>query len=374
MQNNNYQNNTNTNAQLGAATAAICVPISGQIFRQNGATQNNVTQSEFEGNQNQVNIQNGNTLAYPQDANTLANIQTGNSQSNLQNSNTQIYASGDSPRSTFQNNPFQNNPFQSNIGQPCILPNGLPGVMSNSVPGMMQGIPNQGMQQNGNRPIVIPRPEDVPTDEPQEIQRRDPYGLQSLHDLYTQIPSSGAKLRRFGSDAFVLGTGNTNELPMDLPVGPDYVLGSGDALIVNMWGGHSERLSLIVDRQGQITLPEAGTLNIDGMTIAQAQTAIQKSLSGQFQQEHVEISLGRLRTVRIYVVGDVQRPGAYDVSSLSTPLSALYAAGGPTSRGSLRVLIQKRGDKVVRTIDLYDFLLRGIRSNVDRLYRPWVLR
>jgi protein involved in polysaccharide export with SLBB domain len=191
--------------------------------------------------------------------------------------------------------------------------------------------------------------------------------LPSLRDLYTQIPSSGGKLRRFGSDAFLLGTGNANELPMDLPVGPDYVLGVGDNIVANLWGGHSDRLSLTIDRQGQIALPEAGTITIDGLTISQAQSAIQKALSTQFQGEHVEISLGRLRTVRVYVVGDVQRPGAYDVSSLSTPLSALYAAGGPTSRGSLRILRQYRGKQLVREIDLYDFLLRGVRSNVDRL-------
>ncbi|MGD0737173.1 MAG: SLBB domain-containing protein [Terracidiphilus sp.] len=205
-------------------------------------------------------------------------------------------------------------------------------------------------------------------DEPQEIQQPSAYeDLPSLHDLYTQIPSAGGKLRRFGSDAFLLGTGNSNELPMDLPVGPDYVLGSGDNIVVNLWGGRSDRLSVTIDRQGQIALPEAGTVTVDGLTIAQAQSAIQKALSEQFQGEHVEISLGRLRTVRIYVVGDVQRPGAYDVSSLSTPLSALYAAGGPTSRGSLRILRQYRGKQLVREIDLYDFLLRGVRSNADRL-------
>ncbi|HWE85526.1 MAG TPA: SLBB domain-containing protein [Terracidiphilus sp.] len=191
--------------------------------------------------------------------------------------------------------------------------------------------------------------------------------MPSLRALYTQVPSTGGKLQRFGSDVFLFGTGNTNELPIDLPAGPDYVLGPGDTLTVNMWGGVSNRLDRLIDRQGQIELPEAGTIMIDGMTISQAQEAIQKALSTQFQNEHVEISLGRLRTVRVYVVGDVQRPGAYDVSSLSTPLSALYAAGGPTSLGSLRVLKQYRGDQLVRQIDLYDFLLKGVRSNTDRL-------
>ncbi len=191
--------------------------------------------------------------------------------------------------------------------------------------------------------------------------------MPSLQKLYLQIPSAAGGLKRFGSDAFLLGTGNANELPMDLPVGPDYVLGPGDNLVVNMWGGQSNRLNRVIDRQGQIELPEAGTIMISGMTIAQAQTAVQQALSRQFQNEHVEISLGRLRTVRVYVVGDVQRPGAYDVSSMSTPLSALYAAGGPTSRGSLRILRQYRGQQLVGEIDLYDFLLKGVRSNVERL-------
>ena len=205
-------------------------------------------------------------------------------------------------------------------------------------------------------------------DNPQAQRRLSPYrNMPSLADLYSQFPKTETKMSRFGSDAFLIGTGNANELPMDLPAGPDYVLGPGDGLIVNIWGGRSSRLSRVIDRQGQIDLPEAGTIMISGMTITEAQSAIQKSLDTQFQGEHVEISLGRLHTVRVYVVGDVQRPGAYDVSSLSTPLSALYAAGGPTNRGSLRILRQFRGKELVRQVDLYDFLLRGVRSNDDRL-------
>jgi protein involved in polysaccharide export with SLBB domain len=212
-----------------------------------------------------------------------------------------------------------------------------------------------------------PRPYENP-DDPQAQHRISPYtNLPSLRDLYSQFSSTKEKLRRFGSDTFLLGTGNLNQLPMDLPAGPDYVLGAGDSLVINIWGGQSGRLERPVDRQGQLALPQAGTVTIAGLTIAQAQIAIQRALGTQFQNEKVEISLGRVRTVRIYVVGDVQRPGAYDVSSLSTPLNALYAAGGPTDRGSLRTLRQFRGTQLVREIDLYDFLLRGIRSDIDRL-------
>ena len=212
--------------------------------------------------------------------------------------------------------------------------------------------------------------EQRPDEPPSEVLRPQPIpysNLPSLIELYSQIVPSGAKLKRFGSETFLLGTGNTDELPMDLPVGPDYVLGSGDQLVVNMWGGQSNRLDRTIDRQGQIALPEAGTVTVAGLTIAQAQTTIQQALGTQFQNERVELSLGRVRTVRIYVVGDVQRPGAYDVSSLSTALNALYAAGGPTSRGSLRTLRQYRGEQLVREIDLYDFFLRGVRSDLERL-------
>lgn len=199
------------------------------------------------------------------------------------------------------------------------------------------------------------------------IQQQVPYGnLPSLRALYTQVPFAGARLQRFGCDAFLFGTGNANQLPIDIPVGPDYVLGPGDGIQLNLWGSQPNRLNEAIDPQGKIALPEAGTITINGMTIADAQKAIQAQLDTQFKDEHAEISLGRVRTVRVYIVGDVQRPGAYDVSSLSTPLGALFAAGGPTNRGSLRILKQYRGSVMVRQFDLYDFLLKGVRSD-DRM-------
>ena len=209
-----------------------------------------------------------------------------------------------------------------------------------------------------------------PEEQPSEVLERQPIpypNLPSLIELYSQVVPGNGKLRRFGSDTFQFGTGNANELPMDLPAGPDYVLGPGDSVVVNMWGVESGRLERVIDRQGQVALPAAGTVTVNGLTMSQAQSAIQLALGTQFQSEHVELSLGRVRTVRIYVVGDVQRPGAYDVSSLSTALNALYAAGGPTSRGSLRTLKHYRGQQLIREIDLYDLLLHGLRSDLERL-------
>ena len=213
------------------------------------------------------------------------------------------------------------------------------------------------------------------TEEPQVLRVPAPYNLLALRDLYTQIPQDDTKLKRFGSEVFLnrgdsssshMNSGQTS-VPIDLPVGPDYVLGTGDGLTINLWGGISQSLTKVIDREGKIALPEAGSLVVAGLTLQHAQSVIQDALKGQFRDVRVDVTIARLRTVRIYVVGDVQRPGAYDLSSLSTPLNALYAAGGPTAVGSLRIVRHYRGGQLVRDVDLYDFLLHGVRMDEERL-------
>jgi protein involved in polysaccharide export with SLBB domain len=199
------------------------------------------------------------------------------------------------------------------------------------------------------------------------IHQATPYNLQSLRDLYSQVPEQTSKLRRFGSDVFLERGLATKQMSIDVPIGPDYILGSGDGLIINFWGGISQSLPRTIDREGKIVLPEAGAVSVAGLSIQRAQEVVQQELSRQFRDAKVAITISRLRTIRVYVVGDVQRPGAYDISSLSTPLNAIYAAGGPTRSGSLRIARQYRGQKLVREVDLYDFLLHGIRSEEDRL-------
>lgn len=214
----------------------------------------------------------------------------------------------------------------------------------------------------------------IPSRRPEESEQRvfrrkpNPYAnVPSLYDLYEQAPAQGKKLERFGSEIFENGTGNFDELPMDVPVGPDYVVGPGDGLSVDMWGSVSQRLQRVVDREGRVSLPEVGTVLVSGKTLAQVQQTLQSSLRSEFRDIQTDVSLARLRTVRVYVVGDVQNPGAYDVSSLSTPLNALYEAGGPTAGGSLRVLQHYRGKQLVEQVDLYDLLLHGVNADLQRL-------
>ncbi|HWH57501.1 MAG TPA: SLBB domain-containing protein [Terriglobales bacterium] len=205
-------------------------------------------------------------------------------------------------------------------------------------------------------------------DQPRLMHRASPYAdVPSLYDLYSQYSRRTGPLRRFGLDIFENGTGNFDQLPMDLPAGPDYVLGPGDGVNIDLWGSVSQRLHRVIDREGRLSLPEIGSLQAAGHTLGEVQQMVQTSLRSQFRQLEADVSLDRLRTIRIYVVGDVERPGAYDISSLSTPLNALYQAGGPTTRGSMRVVKHYRGNQLVENVDLYDLLLHGVRAGMQRL-------
>lgn len=200
------------------------------------------------------------------------------------------------------------------------------------------------------------------------FRRPNPYNdIPSLYDMYLQAAPRPTALERFGMQIFENGTRDLQSIPMDLPVGPDYVLGPGDGVSVDLWGGVSHRFYEVVDREGRITLPEVGPLLVAGKSLGDVQQSVQKILRTQFRDISADVSLARLRSIRVYVVGDVMKPGAYDIGSLSTPLNALFAAGGPTERGSLRIVVQRRGNELVQNVDVYDLLLHGVKGDLQRL-------
>jgi protein involved in polysaccharide export with SLBB domain len=205
--------------------------------------------------------------------------------------------------------------------------------------------------------------------EPPEMMRKaSPYtDIPSLYDMYVQAVTRPAAPRRFGAEVFENGTRDSQLIPMDLPVGPDYVVGPGDGLSVDLWGGVSQRLYRVVDREGRVSLPEVGPILVSGKSLAAVQQNLQQILRTQFRDVSADVSLSRLRTIRIYEVGDVANPGAYDISSLSTPLNALFAGGGPTQRGSMRILKHYRGTQLIETVDVYDLLLHGVKTDLQRL-------
>jgi protein involved in polysaccharide export with SLBB domain len=187
--------------------------------------------------------------------------------------------------------------------------------------------------------------------------------LPAMRDLYTQALNPQVSIERFGAALFRTSVATASRgAQLDIPVGPDYVIGPGDQLVVEYWGRTTQHLQLTVDREGRVLLPEAGGVIVAGRTLADAQQVIQRMLSRQFRDITVDVSLGKLRTVRVYVVGDVKNPGAYDISSLSTALSALIVAGGPTDAGSYRTVNHYRGRKLLEEVDLYELMLKGVTS------------
>lgn len=191
--------------------------------------------------------------------------------------------------------------------------------------------------------------------------------LPAIRDLYKQAVNPPGTLERFGAALFrnsvATAQKSQDKTPADVPVGPDYVIGPGDQLVIEYWGRTTQRLQLNVDRQGRIVLPEAGGVIVAGRTLGEAQQTIEKMLGRQFKDITVDVTLGKLRDVRVYVVGDVKNPGAYDISGLSTPLNALIAAGGPTETGSYRLVKHFRGKELLEEVDLYDLMLKGVTSS-----------
>lgn len=212
------------------------------------------------------------------------------------------------------------------------------------------------------------RPKSAPS-APELVRAANPYNdIPSLYDMYIQAVPRPTIPRRFGMEVFQNGTRDSQLIPMDLPAGPDYVVGPGDGLSINLWGGPTtQRINRVVDREGRVSLPEVGPILVSGKSLADVQESVQKLLRTEFRRVSADISLSRLRTIRIYEVGDVAEPGAYDVSSLSTPLNALFMAGGPTQKGSLRIVKHYRGGQLIEVVDLYDLLLHGVKSNMGRL-------
>jgi protein involved in polysaccharide export with SLBB domain len=275
-------------------------------------------------------------------------------------------SSDDLTDTTYTSGPTLTNSLTSGSAtDTAVYPNGMQNG-SSSAEGV-QGRKNVTKQLQGRDASSTANPNRDSPSAVEVVHQTAPYNLQSLRDLYTQVPAQTSKLRRFGSDMFLDRGLATKQMSVDIPIGPDYILGVGDGLIINLWGGVSQSFSRTVDREGKIVLPEAGTIMVAGLSLERTQILIQGALSQQFRDAKVAVTIARLRTVRVYVVGDVQRPGAYDVSSLSTSLNALYAAGGPTSIGSLRLVRHYRGKELLREVDLYDFLLRGLRPDTDRI-------
>jgi protein involved in polysaccharide export with SLBB domain len=174
------------------------------------------------------------------------------------------------------------------------------------------------------------------------------------------------ELKQYGYD-FFNSYREMSAATENLPVGGDYVLGPGDSLQVDIWGSMQGRYQLEVDRNGEITIPRVGVVKVWGMGYVQAKETIHKAISRYFKGFELNVTLGQLKTIQVFVVGEVQNPGVYSVSSLATVVNALSVAGGPTKNGSLRSVRLIKGGRVAQDVDLYAVFMVGDRSRDLRL-------
>jgi protein involved in polysaccharide export with SLBB domain len=153
----------------------------------------------------------------------------------------------------------------------------------------------------------------------------------------------------------------------NVPVPADYVLGPGDQLLIRAWGKIDLDSRVTVDRNGQINLPRVGTLTVAGLRYAQVEGYLRSAISALFKDFELNVTLGQLRSIQIFVLGDARQPGAYTVSSLSTLVDALFASGGPSAIGTMRHILLRREGRTIADFDIYDLIEKGDKSRDVRL-------
>jgi protein involved in polysaccharide export with SLBB domain len=161
--------------------------------------------------------------------------------------------------------------------------------------------------------------------------------------LFRQVPSTFAPLR-------------------EVNVTPDYVVGPGDQLVIRIWGQINFNAQLTVDRSGSVYLPQVGEIHVAGLPFAQIKQHIHDALSRIYKSFDLDVEMGQLRSIQVFVVGQARRPGTYTLSSLSTLVTAIFATGGPSVQGSLRDIQLRRSGQTLTHFDLYDLLILGDMS------------
>lgn len=208
-------------------------------------------------------------------------------------------------------------------------------------------------------PLVVPETRGAADLAPEATRAGQSNGGVSQFQRFVQ-EATGQMLPIYGSRLF---TAPQTYAPVTNIAAPaNYVLGPGDEVHVQIWGATDFNAVMVIDRNGQVVLPKAGGLTLAGVNVGQLETVLKTHLGKVFTNINLSATLGKLRSLQVYVVGEAQRPGTYTLSSLSTLVNALFASGGPSPNGSMRSIQLRRGNQTVTEIDLYDFVARGDKS------------
>ncbi len=203
---------------------------------------------------------------------------------------------------------------------------------------------------------------------PQQIETSQTKTVE-LTDFQQLVAASlGQTLPIYGQNLFL--NVPTTFAPVDrVPVTSDYVIGPGDELLIRAWGQIDLDVHSRVDRNGAVYIPKVGNLNVAGLRYDQLQSFLKSHIGRIYQNFDLNVSMGELRSIDVFVVGQARRPGRYTVSSLSTLANAVFASSGPSPSGSMRHIQLKRGSTVIADFDLYDLLVKGDKSK-DVVLQP----
>ncbi len=258
------------------------------------------------------------------------------------------------PGTTVQLTPAQ----QSMLNARMSATNSAPATVETSQPA------NQSIQPPQNAALQqVP-----PTDTDEELSSTERAMLQNSTGSIKPSPQEFKikHLKQFGYNFFRPEMQGFSPLT-DIPVGPDYQMGAGDRIMLTVWGSLEGSYELEVNRSGEIVLPKVGPVKVAGTTFGQLPKLLTGQLAKVFRDFNLNVTMGKLRMIKVYVVGEVKSPGDYSITSLSTLINALSAAGGPTTNGSLRSISIVRDGKLVDSVDLYSFFLKGDKSRDIRL-------
>ncbi len=257
----------------------------------------------------------------------------------------------------------QESPFTSGVQQQQNTQ--VPQTTMDSTPSTQVGAKVLTQQQSGtNNSTTQQQDEDsqTTTRNGRPVNRNLPEPPIQMTGFQRMVAASvGKVLPVFGANLFV--NAPTTFAPVDrIPVTPDYVVGPGDELLIKIWGQVVLDGHFTVDRSGNVYIPQVGAVQVAGIPFAKVTDYLRGQIGRTFRNFDINVNIGQLRSIQVFIVGDAKRPGSYTVSSLSTLVNALFASGGPAPMGSMRSIQVKRSGQVITTFDLYDLLLKGDKS------------
>ena len=246
-------------------------------------------------------------------------------------------------------NPAAGSPIRLRQGLPAVIPSGRdPTAVT----------PSQSFEPYAPGRFASETPAPYQPDDFERYVRR----LAGIDESRSVVATGGQlDIRRFGAEVIsggqAMGAPDTSSL-----VPADYIIAPGDELQITLWGSVDADVRTTVDRSGRISLPRVGSFMVAGTRYADLPDVVSRRVSQVFKNFQLSVGLGQLRSVRVYVTGFAKRPGAHNVTSLSTIVNVLMRSGGPSSAGSYRKIELRRGGQTVATFDLYDLLLKGDKA------------